>query len=236
MPAQLLTYRCPHCQHAIEVDPALAEQTVTCSNPQCGKPFHLDVPTARPERLLVVPPDIHERPREPEPIRPEDPAAGHAEVTPEAFGEKEVLTVQPVMFRRYPFRFLGYVLAIVVGLVGIAVWLLESWTIALGLLGIVLVVSASVRLLTWSLRNRTTSLTVTTKRLILKAGSLTSHTTEIPYKEITDVQVHQSLFNRLMKVGDITLATKMPDKRQILALAIPDPEDVATKIRALHQP
>src|SRR5262249_47726562 len=101
MPAQLLTYRCPHCQHAIEVDPALAEQRVTCSNPKCGRPFPRDVPTAKPERLLVVPPDIHERPREPEPIRPEDPAAGQTEVTPEAFGEKEVLTVQPVMFRRY---------------------------------------------------------------------------------------------------------------------------------------
>ena len=35
MPAQLLTYRCPFCQHAVEVDSALAEQTVACPNPEC---------------------------------------------------------------------------------------------------------------------------------------------------------------------------------------------------------
>jgi membrane protein YdbS with pleckstrin-like domain len=233
MPAQLLTYRCPHCQHAIEVDPALAEQTVTCSNAECGKPFHLDVPTAKPESLLVVPPDIHQRPREPEPLRPQE--TDH-EPRPEELADKEVFTVRPVMFRRYPFRFTGYVLAILAGLAGIVIWLLEAWTFAIGLLGIVVAVSASARLCSWWLRNRTTSLTATTRRLILKAGSFTSHSTEIPYKEIPDVQVHQSVFNRLMNVGDLTLYTRMPDKKQILILAIPDPEDVGSKIRALRQP
>ena len=149
MPAQLLTYRCPHCQHAIEVDPALAEQTVTCSNPECGKPFHLDVPTARPEPLLVVPPDIHQRPQEAEPLRPPEEKSEH-ETANELPGEKELLTVKPVMFRRYPFRCLGYVFVILAGLACLVFWCVEhEYSLALGLLGIVVTAIAGFRLLNW---------------------------------------------------------------------------------------
>ena len=50
------------------------------------------------------------------------------------------------------------------------------------------------------------------------------------------MQVHQSMFNRLMQVGDLTLFTRMPDKPQILVMAVPDPEGVAAEIRKLRQP
>jgi membrane protein YdbS with pleckstrin-like domain len=229
MPAQLLTYRCPFCQHAIEVDPALAEQTVACPNPECQKPFHLEVPSAKPTPALIVPRPLDGHPAaEPEPVRPVEPP-------PEEPAEKDVLTVRPVMFRRYPFRSSGYVAVIVAGLVCVGLWLAEGW-LALGLLGLVVSAVASFRLFVWALRNRTTSLTLTTRRILLKAGSFTSHSTEIPYPEIRDVQVHQGVLNRLLEVGDMTLYTKMPDKQKVLIMAIPDPEAVAAEIRKLHQP
>jgi membrane protein YdbS with pleckstrin-like domain len=237
MPAQLLTYRCPYCQHAIEVDPALAEQTVTCSNPECQKPFHPEVPSAKPTPSLIVPHDLDGRsPLEDGPARPVEPARPAAPAPPPAApAERDVLTVKPVMFRRYPYRCLGYVASILAGLVCVALWAVEGW-LALGLLGIFVAAMAAFRLLAWWLRNRTTSLTVTTRRLILRAGAFTSHSTEIPYKEILDVQVHQSVLNRMMKVGDLTLFTRMPDKPQILLMAIPDPEGIAAEIRKLRQP
>ena len=43
-----LTYRCPHCGTAMEVDPRLAEEMLTCPNEACGKPFRADVPSAEP--------------------------------------------------------------------------------------------------------------------------------------------------------------------------------------------
>jgi hypothetical protein len=229
MPAQLLTYRCPFCQHTIEVDPALAEQTVACSNPECQKPFHLEVPTAKPTPSLIVPRELDKRPTpEHEPVRPPEPP-------PEEPAEKEVVTIQPVMFRRYPLRFSGYMAVVLAGLVCVGLWLTEGW-LALGVLGILVAAAAGFRLLAWWLRNRTTWLTATTRRLILRAGSFTSHSTEIPYKEILDVQVHQSVLNRMMRIGDLTLFTRMPDKAQVLVMGIPDPEGVAAEIRKLRQP
>jgi membrane protein YdbS with pleckstrin-like domain len=233
MPAQLLTYRCPHCQHTVELDAALAEHTVACSNPECGKLFQPEVPTAQPLPALVVPPDIRERPgRGPEPVRP---AAPETEARAEEPAEKELFSVRPMMVRRYPFRCAGYVLAVVAGLTGVVLWWLEGWA-ALGVLGALLGLVAGFRLLSWALRNRNTSLTATNKRLLLRAGSLTTHSTEIPYKEIVDVRVHQSLLNRLMRVGDITFFTSMVDKQQIRILGVPEPEELAGKIRELHQP
>src|SRR5262245_43622436 len=60
MPATLLTYRCPHCQHQTEVDAAQADQAVTC--PSCHKPFHPELPTAAPEPALIVPPEVENEP------------------------------------------------------------------------------------------------------------------------------------------------------------------------------
>jgi uncharacterized membrane protein YdbT with pleckstrin-like domain len=235
MPAQLLTYRCPHCQHAIEVDPALAEQTVTCSNPECQKAFRLDVPVAKPAPTLIVPPDLNGRSaQEPEPARPLE-LARPLETAPEAPAEDEVLTVKPLMFRRYPYRCAGYVLLIAAALVCAVLWLVYDYA-AVGVTGLAVGAFAGYRLLAWWVRNRTTSLTLTTRRINLKAGSFTSHSTEIPYKDILDVQVHQGLLNRMLNVGDMTLFTRMPDKKQIVVMAIPDPEGVAAEIRKLRQP
>jgi membrane protein YdbS with pleckstrin-like domain len=229
MPAQLLTYRCPHCGHALDVDPALAEQTVTCPNVDCQKPFHLDVPSAQPTPKLILPHELDERPvHEAEPVRPAEPS-------PEPPAEQDVRTVKPVMFRRYPVRCLGYWALIVAGLVAVAMWLAYDYP-AVGLLGILVCAIAGFRLLTWWVRNRSTSLQMTTRRLLLRVGAFTIHSTEIPYKDILDVQVHQGLLQRLLNVGDITLFTKMPEKQQILVMAIPDPEGVAAEIRKLRQP
>jgi uncharacterized membrane protein YdbT with pleckstrin-like domain len=225
MPAQLLTYQCPHCQQAIEVDPAFAEQTVTC--PRCQKPFYLGTPTT--QQTPVAP---HDGDRQPAvgsgPGRPAESVDGEA-------AEKELLTVRPVMFRRYPFRCTVYVVLVLLGLISVVLWLTKDW-VAVSLVGILLGAIAGFRLLSWWLRNRTTSLTATTRRLLLKAGAFTSHSAEIPYNEILDVQVHQSLFNRVMHVGDLTLFTKMPDKQQVLVMATPEPEEVAAEIRKLRQP
>ena len=240
MPAQLLTYRCPFCQHAIGVEPELAEQTVTCTNPECHKPFHLEVPSVQPTPTLIVPHDLDERPtftRElAQAVAASATATAAAAAAPaEEAAEKDVLTVQPVMFRRYPFRFTAYLVLILAGLYCVALWLIDDW-LAIGVLGIAGLALGGFRLLSWWLRNRTTSLTATSRRLILKAGSFTSHSTEIPYQEIIDVQVHQDMLNRLMRVGDMTLFTKMPDKHQILVMAIPDPEGTAAEIRKLRLP
>ncbi len=223
MPAQLVTYHCPHCDQAIEVEPAYAEQTVTCPNPECQKEFHLGMLTAaKPPTTQIVSQQFET----PVPIEPE---------SAEGNGEKDLFTVRPVMFRRYPFRCSVYLVLVLLGITGVVLWLTRGW-LAFGIVSFLAGGVAGFRLLSWWLRNRTTALTATTTRLLLRAGSFTIHSTEIPYKEIVDVQVHQSMFNRLLNVGDLTLFTTMTNKQQILVMATPDPEGVAAEIRKLRQP
>ncbi|MCI0461563.1 MAG: PH domain-containing protein [Gemmataceae bacterium] len=189
----------------------------------------------RPARALIVPPEGQ---TELAASGPAPAVNGNGQATraqPLQDQETEVFTIQPLMFRRYPGRCTLYVLMIVVGVIGLGFWLVEGWSV-LAILGVALAVLGGLRLLTWWLRNRHTSLTATNKRLILRAGALTSHSTEIPYAEITDVQAHQGLFNRLMDVGDITLTTNLLEKKEIVVMGVPDPEGVAEQIRKLHQP
>jgi len=44
--------------------------------------------------------------------------------------------------------------------------------------------------------------------------------------------VHQNLLGRLMGVGDIALVHQGKDRRGIMLLGIPNPEDVAHQIRS----
>jgi hypothetical protein len=53
--------------------------------------------------------------------------------------------------------------------------------------------------------------------------------------EYWTIRPGQVVHNMVFGGGARTLYTRMPDKKQILVLAISDPEDVASKIRALRQ-
>jgi membrane protein YdbS with pleckstrin-like domain len=235
MPGQLLTYRCPHCHHANEVEASLVDQAVICA--ACQKPFQAELPSAQPEPAVIVPPEAQTEVAAAgsAPAANGNGQAMRAQPLPTQDQEVEVFTIQPLMFRRFPGRCALYVLMIVVGLIGLGFWLVEGWSV-LAVLGVALAVLGGLRLLTWWLRNRQTSLTATNKRLILRAGALSSHSTEIPYGEITDVRAHQGLLNRLMDVGDITLTTNLAEKKEIVVMGVPDPEGVAERIRKLHQP
>jgi len=241
MPAQLLSYQCPHCGHLVEVDASAGDKIMTCPAEGCGKPFHLEIPTAKPVPTLIVPPSVHDDDVGNGPTLHDrlsaltgtaQPAVAEA---PQEAPEQEVLTIRPLMFRRYPFRFLGYSLLTLVGLGVLAYGLIHSYH-ALTVLGIVMVGFGGFRLLAWALRTKSTWLKVTNRRIILHAGALEAHSTEISFKDVTDIQAHQNLFNRMLAVGDLTLFTRIVDKKEILVMAVPDPEGVASRMRQLRQP
>lgn len=223
MQAQLLTYKCPHCGHPTDVDATMAEQTITCPNPLCHKPFKLEVPTAQPMPNLVISPGLAH-----EVIQDNHAAANATEASQEA--ETDLLTVHPMMFRRYPFRCIAYALMSVVGL-GFLLASLIKGGLVFGLLGLAMVGFGTFKLVVWWLRMIGTSVTLTTKRTLLRTGALHSQLTEVPHSQVADIEVHQTLFNRLMGVGDIALVAHPDEKKGILLMGLPNPEDIAQQIR-----
>jgi len=225
MQAQLLSYKCPHCGHSIDVDAAMAEQTVTCPNPLCHKPFKLEVPTATPTPSLVISPGLAHEVAEQKAAQPlQDPSAI----------ETELIDVHPLLFRRYPFRGVAYALLSVVGVGLLCAGVVKGvWWI--GLLGMVMVGFGLCKLGSWWLRMLGTSVTVTTKRILLRSGFFHGQLTEIPHGEVAEIEVHQNLLNRLMGVGDLAIVHQTKDRIGILLMGLPNPEDIAHQIRTRRE-
>jgi uncharacterized membrane protein YdbT with pleckstrin-like domain len=222
MVTQTLTYRCPHCDTPIEIEPqSAAEGTMLCPNPTCQQPFKVAVPAAEPVPKLLVPGNGV---AEPEPAEP----LPHAVPAPQQ--EAELQQVRLDMLRRYPFRFAGYLLLAVTAVAGLVVAALQEW-LFLALLSGLLLIYVAYRLTAWYLVSRNTALTLTNQRCILSCGGLDSCTTEVPYKEISDVQVRQSLFNRWLDIGDVIITTSGAERKQIVLRAVPHPATVAGEVR-----
>jgi hypothetical protein len=224
MTAQTVTYRCPHCNHPVDVDLHNERDLLICPNSLCQKPFKVDVPVAHAAAELILPPGVEEKP-------PAAPAPVAAPAGAEE--EKGILHTHLAMFRRYPWRCLGYSLAIIAGLVLGLYYLFFGWHI-LAMVFIGIAVFAGYRLGSWWLRMEHVVFTITNKRCVLESGILKKEVTEIPIEEIADIQIRQSFLQRHLNVGDITLLSHKGEAQRIIIMAVPYPQQVAAQIHALH--
>src|SRR5688572_20851971 len=84
-----------------------------------------------------------------------------------------------------------------------AVFLGRTDNTALGIAGLVLMAAALLWLLVRYLKWRTTNFVLTTDRLIHRAGVLAKQGREIPLERINDLTVNQSIFERMIRAGDV---------------------------------
>jgi uncharacterized membrane protein YdbT with pleckstrin-like domain len=98
--------------------------------------------------------------------------------------------------------------------------------LAVGVLGVlVLLVTVAGRVLRWA----TTHFVLTTERLIFRSGLVAKFGREIPLERINDVTFSQSLFERLVGVGDL-LIESAGEHGQSRFSNIRDPETVQLEI------
>lgn len=121
--------------------------------------------------------------------------------------EKELYRAHPSMFRNNP---LGFVLSIVLCLVGIGLVILAIWW--LNVLG--------------------TTLTITDKRTVLRKGILSKHTNEVLHGNVRNIQLRQGPLQRLLKVGYLGISSAGQGGIEIEVSGIPDPEGVKGLIDA----
>jgi len=96
--------------------------------------------------------------------------------------EETLHEVHPVMFRNAPVLFCLLVIMIpmIVGVLGLAIW----WVIT-----------------------KTSMLTVTNKRVIQRRGLISKHTTEVVHRDVRNIQISQSIFQRIFGVGNIGISS-----------------------------
>lgn len=126
-------------------------------------------------------------------------------------GENEVVKYckSPAMFRNSPILFL--LACVLVPFIIGAVWLLIWW-----------------------LTCKNTLLTVTDKRVQVKTGLLSKNTNDIWLKDVRNVVVNQTLFQRIFNVGKIDISTSGQSGFEVVVNGMVGPQEVAAMIRQSH--
>ncbi|QDV35268.1 PH domain-containing protein [Tautonia plasticadhaerens] len=212
-----LVYKCPHCEAKVEVGDEMLGEVVNC--PKCERPFRVEAPPSYPigddEAGSVI------------------RKGGAPHVGGPIDQERSLLVLHPAVFRRRIFQSIGSMLLIVGGLV-CAVWGAGVGSATLGFGGLIAAVVGGLDLAYWWFKSLYVTLTVTNRRSILRKGLFSKATSEVNHDDVRNIQVEQSVVQRLLNIGDLLISSAGQDIVEIRARAIHDPEAVATIVRE-HQ-
>jgi uncharacterized membrane protein YdbT with pleckstrin-like domain len=79
------------------------------------------------------------------------------------------------------------------------------------------------------LRRQCTNFVVTTDRLVYRTGVLAKHGKEIPLERVNDIAFHQTIFERLIGTGDLSIESAGAQSRETFG-DIPHPASVQNEI------
>jgi uncharacterized membrane protein YdbT with pleckstrin-like domain len=85
-------------------------------------------------------------------------------------------------------------------------------------------------LVIWWLKTAATTLTVTTRRTTLTQGLLSKHTSEVMHEHVRNIQVDQSVLQRLFGVGRIAISSAGQSGMEIDITGIPHPDAIQSAI------
>jgi uncharacterized membrane protein YdbT with pleckstrin-like domain len=86
-------------------------------------------------------------------------------------------------------------------------------------------------LMVWYLRCKSTKLEINGNEVVLEQGLLSKERTELSVSGIRTVKINQSFFNRLFKVGTVSIYTA-GDSPEIQAAGMPRPEVFRELVKA----
>jgi uncharacterized membrane protein YdbT with pleckstrin-like domain len=137
-------------------------------------------------------------------------------------------TIHLSMFRRYPFRYLGYLALAAAGLALLIYSEMHQWR-WVAVLGGIVTAAALLRLFVWWVRMRCTVLLLTNKRGALRTGVFRRETTEFEFAGIGDFHLNQTMLMRWLDVGDLALVVNNGQK--IVIMAVPHPASVIAHLQ-----
>ncbi len=189
----------------MEVPEDLAGRKVEC--PSCGDVNLVPVRIAEP------------------PVRPVAKAPGPAP-GPEAEPERLVLKVRPAMLRSRPPWAALVLLLLILGVGGVIyAGFIRPRNDLLAVSVIAALIGAAV-LLVWKVLSLTASLEVTNKRSIATRGLLSRATSEVLHEDIRNVQITQSFWQRVWRVGRIGISSAGQEEVEIIVDNVPSPDRI----------
>ena len=225
-------YRCPHC--AAENSVTLEQLGNATSCAACDLPFTAQAPAAtlleRDGEQWVPAAGIGHG---------SSASAGVASVGQSADArhadEQTLLVANPAVFREHPVQSVLLMLLCIAGLtMAIQFGTTDDGnlgTTALAALGLVLGLASAAVLITRFVGSRFESLTVTTQRSIWARGIINRQSSEVQHDDIRNIQVSQSLIERLVGAGTLAISSAGQDDMEITIHGIAAPRAVLETIR-----
>jgi uncharacterized membrane protein YdbT with pleckstrin-like domain len=132
--------------------------------------------------------------------------------------EKNLFSAHPAMFKYKPISFSFCKLLALSGLILPLVIKDFSW-----ILGGLLFATGSLCLLFWWISTLFITLTITEKRTILQKGFFSRHISEVFHSNIRNIEIEQTLFQRLFGVGTMRIASAAHSGFEIEISGVKDP-------------
>ena len=140
-------------------------------------------------------------------------------------GEKVLYEAHPSMFRNHPLWFIGLLILCVIGFAlpflpvptsGMTKFVEVAVPLVIGLLCFAF----------WWIKCKGTTLTVTTERTSCRRGLLSKSITEVWHQDIRNVQMDQTLLQRILDVGTMGISSAGQSGMEIAVSGIPQPDKV----------
>lgn len=147
--------------------------------------------------------------------------------------EKTLFSSHPAMFKYKPISFSLCKILALSGLILPFVIKDFSWII-----GGAMFATGALCLFFWWVSNLFITLTITEKRTILQKGFFSRHISEVFHGNIRNIEIEQTLFQRVFNVGTIRIASAAGSQFEIEISGIKDPmslKDLVNKYRRFAQ-
>ena len=244
----MLQFPCDHCTKPLRIDDALAGKKAVC--PYCRAVIavpHLAAAADGPSVSQAEPDDgllqtaqesaAFAKRRRSKAATTGDAADGTSNIDPtdaanladNSSEEQDVFVVHPAWFVSRPGHAAIAVLAILAGLGFGLGGLFTANPILPGVGGALIVLGAGF-LGYWYIHSRLTTVTVTTKKLIIAQGLFTRDTLDVPLHEIQDIRLTQSLHERLLGTGRLSISNSSQSDDEVELENIPNPQSLKKAI------
>jgi uncharacterized membrane protein YdbT with pleckstrin-like domain len=105
------------------------------------------------------------------------------------------------------------------------------------LITLIVVVGAAIVVLVGFLRRVSTRYTITTRRLNIKHGIISREVQETKIERVQDVNYRQSLYQRIMQIGDVDFDTAAQNSESDFVFAgVANPEEVVDRVHHATEP
>lgn len=199
----MIRINCDNCEKPFEIEDDAAGQKAAC--PYCGDINRVPAATAPAAIPIGAPVAASSMPATATAAVPPPAPAKPAASSPVNEAEQTVAVVRQAMFRAHPFWYLLMVAMFFGGIV-VAIFSMPNQPFAnqpwLKWAGVAMVALAFLWWFGWwAAPHRWVKLTITTKRVIRQEGLLGRSSNDVRHRDIRDILVKQTFFQRLLNVG-----------------------------------